>query len=397
MKKNILLIALVIALILALFTLTGCSNEKESINESKTPVGLYRLIYAGNSEGEYVEEYNVTTDFYGDPITLQEMMYEGCDPLYYSLNEDGTGFYFGMDGKIDVLVTETSITNHLGEAMPYTLKDGKIIVANDNNAEMFDVYEKTSKRIIDLILEGKGGSVPIDEAEIGDLVAIGTYDIIPNNEKNEALLWRVIDKKDGKLFVIADQLIDSFSFNYNPKRENVNDVTWENSSLRQFLNNEFISYQMTEEEAKMIVTTHNENKASNEYLKGIWNFDQAPYSEMATQNHRDDADTDDKIFLLSLDEVLKYFEGEQEPPDEEYPFNTLNTSKERTAYVTRAVRKNDKGYFNRITFGGTWMTRTLSDVDNKVVYISNDGQIYNYFTYVPLFIRPAMWIDPNNQ
>ena len=73
---------------------------------------------------------------------------------------------------------------------------------------------------------------------IGDLVAIGNYDIIPNNEKQEALMWKVIDKKDGKLFVITDKLIDAFSFNYNQSKENVEDVTWENCSLRKFLNNE---------------------------------------------------------------------------------------------------------------------------------------------------------------
>ena len=201
------------------------------------------------------------------------------------------------------------------------------------------------------------------------------------------------DKKDGKLLVIADKLIDSFSFNYNPNKENINDVTWENCKIRQFLNNEFISSQMTEDEAKMIVTTHNENKACNEYLKSIWNFKQEPYSEMATQNHRDDVATDDKVFLLSLEEVLKYFPGEEEPQAKEYPFSELKTSENRTAYVTKAVKENNKGYYNRETLGGVWMTRTLSDVDNKVVYISGSGEIYNYFTYVPLFIRPAMWIN----
>ena len=232
---------------------------------------------------------------------------------------------------------------------------------------------------------------------IGDLVAIGNYDIIPNNEKQEALMWKVIDKKDGKLLVITDKLIDAFSFNYNQSKENVEDVTWENCSLREFLNNEFINMQMTEDERNMIATTHNENKACNEYLKSIWNFEQEPYSEMATQNHRDDVATDDKVFLLSLDEVLKYFPGEEEAKSKDYPFSMLKTSNNRTAYITKAVKENGKGYYERDTLGGVWMTRTLSDTNNKVVYISGQGEIYNYFTYVPLFIRPAMWINvPSN-
>ena len=393
-KKFILVIVLTLILIAELFCLTGCNkNDKNDVNESNTPVGIYRLIYSGNSEGEYVAKFNEFTDFNGNPITLQEMMYENNDAIYYSLNSDGTGFFMGTNGKIDAKVTETTLTNEKGTALPYTIKDNKIIMAGENNSERYDVYEKTNQKTIDLILNGKGGSVPIEEAEIGDLVAIGTYDIVPNNEKQEALMWKVLDKKDGKLLVIADKLIDSFSFNYNPNKENINDVTWENCKIRQFLNNEFISMQMTEDEAKMIVTTHNENKACNEYLKSIWNFKQEPYSEMATQIHRDDVATDDKVFLLSLEEVLKYFPGEEEPQAKEYPFSELKTSENRTAYVTKAVKENSKGYYDRETLGGVWMTRTLSDVDNKVVYISGSGEIYNYFTYVPLFIRPAMWIN----
>ncbi|MBR0418270.1 MAG: hypothetical protein IJI66_03790 [Erysipelotrichaceae bacterium] len=42
------------------------------------------------------------------------------------------------------------------------------------------------------------------------------------------------------------------------------------------------------------------------------------------------------------------------------------------------------------------MTRTLStsgDTDELfVVYITSEGQPNSYFTYTPMFIRPAMWI-----
>lgn len=399
MKTKTIYIASFIALLfIGLFILTGCNDDGNSNqNNSKTPVGLYRLVYTGNAEGEYVEEYNIYTDFYNNPITLQETMYNNKDAVYYSLNADGTGFYITKNGKFDVKITETTLTNQDGKPFPYTLKGDKIILSYDSSTEKFDVFEKTTQKMIDMIREGKGGSVPIEEANVGDLVAIGKYDTRPNNEELEYLMWRVIDKKDGKLLVISDKLIDSFSFNYNPSKSNIDDVTWEKSSLRQFLNKEFITMQMTEDEAKMIATTHNTNKASNKYLKGIWNFTQNPYTEMATQNHRDDPDTDDKVFLLSLDEVLKYFPGEEDPIDKEYPFSALKSSKNRTAYVTKSVDDKGKGYYDLKTLAGCWMTRTLSDVGNKVVYITSRGEIYNYFTYVPLFIRPAMWINvPSN-
>ena len=43
------------------------------------------------------------------------------------------------------------------------------------------------------------------------------------------------------------------------------------------------------------------------------------------------------------------------------------------------------------------MTRTLSTARNEegplVTYISSEGQVFNYYTYAPMFIRPAMWIS----
>lgn len=165
-KRIILVVTIIVMLIVGLLNLTGCNNKnKENNNENKTPVGLYRLVYTGNAEGEYVEEYNVYSDFYGNPTTLQETMYNHNDALYYSLNSDGTGFYIGAYGnKVDAKITETTLTNDQGIALPYKLKDDKIILSSEGNTEKFDVFEKTNQKMIDLILAGKGGSVPIEEA-----------------------------------------------------------------------------------------------------------------------------------------------------------------------------------------------------------------------------------------
>ena len=63
------------------------------------------------------------------------------------------------------------------------------------------------------------------------------------------------------------------------------------------------------------------------------------------------------------------------------------------AYVTDAVQV---GYYDNATRAGAWITRTLCNshsAEDMVVYISSTGQVFNYFTYVPMFIRPAMWVS----
>ena len=56
-KRIILVVTIIVMLIVGLLNLTGCNNKNnENNSENKIPVGLYRLVYTGNAEGEYVEE-----------------------------------------------------------------------------------------------------------------------------------------------------------------------------------------------------------------------------------------------------------------------------------------------------------------------------------------------------
>lgn len=82
--------------------------------------------------------------------------------------------------------------------------------------------------------------------------------------------------------------------------------------------------------------------------------------------------------------------------DDNYPFNVIDIYPNAVAYVTKSVQDNGSGYYDLETLGGAWMTRTLSsahaDNGQMVTYISGTGHVFNYFTYTPMFIRPAVWI-----
>ncbi|MBQ6123265.1 MAG: hypothetical protein IJI59_16235, partial [Clostridia bacterium] len=156
-------------------------------------------------------------------------------------------------------------------------------------------------------------------------------------------------------------------------------------------------------ELALIRTTHLSNKAANDELLKYWGafHDEGPatYSDLAHQTAPDGPDTDDMVFLLSFQEVERYF-GEATAPysagDDDYPFCDMPESPAWIAYVTPAVEDNGQGYFDRRTGGGAWLTRTLSTAHASngmmATYITGGGQVFNYLTYVPLFIRPAMWV-----
>ena len=64
--------------------------------------------------------------------------------------------------------------------------------------------------------------------------------------------------------------------------------------------------------------------------------------------------------------------------------------------MTKTVDENRIGFYDLQSRYGAWMTRTLSTALNEngplVTYITSEGQVFNYYTYSPMFIRPAMWI-----
>lgn len=405
MKKRLLLFLLIGLLLTSLSACKGTDSSSASGN-NKQPVGLYMLEYFCDSNGEYVPEFNEEPDYDGYPTTELERLYIDKKTYWCEVLEDGTGKYhtpFQGDEEMNLVL---NFKENQFEYDDYMFYDFHYDPDNDvfwyGADDFWYRMRKCTQEEIDDVYAGKGGSVAIDKAEIGDLVCLGNYDTYPYNEETEPLYWRVIDKKDGKILILCDKLIDSFSFNYNPNLSNLNQVTWENSSLREFLNNEFLDMMFTEEEKALVQTSINENKAANEKLLEQWGSfedqDGIPYSEQTYQVKEDDPDTEDKVFLLSYQEVLKYF-GE---PTEEYegnggyPYTIMKANPKWKALVTKTVDENKIGYYEFDTRYGAWMTRTLSTALNEdgplVTYITSEGEVFNYYTYTPMFIRPAMWI-----
>lgn len=122
-----------------------------------------------------------------------------------------------------------------------------------------------------------------------DTVTFGSY---PQSDKTgntkDPIEWIVLDKQDDKVLLLSKYILDCKCYNNETK-----DITWENSSLRQWLNNVFYNTAFNETEKNMIQNTYIDNSYS--------------YVENGVILTYGGNNTSDNVFCLSVDEVKKYF------------------------------------------------------------------------------------------
>ncbi len=126
----------------------------------------------------------------------------------------------------------------------------------------------------------------VDGIEIGSVFTCGVYeqDSYSSNGK-EPIEWIVLDIKDEKLLLISKYGLETMPYNTNGRTN----VTWETSSLRKWLNVDFFNNAFTISEKEKIVATHVAAEGNLLYPVEGGN------------------DTYDKVFLLSISELVQYF------------------------------------------------------------------------------------------
>ena len=116
--------------------------------------------------------------------------------------------------------------------------------------------------------EEKDELAAISDSQVGDVVAFGRY------------TWYVTDKTDDICTLLCQGPVAEKAYN-----DNGTDITWENCSLRRWLNEDFYNSKFSDGEKASIITTHNTfTDADSSY-------------EMDCGN-----DTDDKVYLFSYSE-----------------------------------------------------------------------------------------------
>lgn len=150
-------------------------------------------------------------------------------------------------------------------------------------------------------------------AQVGDVVKFGRYEQDDNFENGaEPIEWIVLDEQDGKLLLISKYALESLPFDTTSGEE----ITWENCTLRTWLNDSFYkdAFAVTEQEQiclTEIATTvfYVEDTRKPQFISVVENdyhFSYESYKEPYIKKFEQLGTTKDNVFLLDYDDLVKY-------------------------------------------------------------------------------------------
>lgn len=187
----------------------------------------------------------------------------------------------------------------------------------------------------------------------GSIVSFGTYQ--QNSSQKDAINWIVLKFDDNKALLLSKDLLSA-----RPWDETGNNLTWDNSSIREWLNNEFLNNAFSKEEINSIVSTELDNS------------DQQGYGTPSGKN------TTDKVFLLSVDEFNNLVKN-----------TTFATASPTKLAVEEGAYSNDQG-------NAAWWLRSPGMTNESPAYLSSAGELgtrAHKATEKEIGIRPAVWIE----
>ena len=199
---------------------------------------------------------------------------------------------------------------------------------------------------------------------VGKTVKFGAYEQ-DNNTSNgkEEIEWEVLAIENKKALIVSKYALDCKAYNTD-----LVDTTWENCSLRSWLNGTFYESAFGTEQRKAIETVDVSS-------------DENPIFGTDSGNS-----TRDRVFLLSASEVTKYYStaSEKKCIPTEYAI-------ESGAFTSANLAKPGEA----VTCW--WWLRTTGDGQDKAAIVAWDGALRTAGDPVNVrdSVRPALWLDLN--
>ena len=188
--------------------------------------------------------------------------------------------------------------------------------------------------------------------------------VADQKDEKEPIRWRVLSMSDEEVFLLADQNLDCQP--YNTERTS---VTWETCTLRSWLNEEFLKNAFSEEEQSAIRITD------------VVNEDHPIYGTEGGN------DTKDKVYLLSINEVMN--------PDYGFPENYNDIEARRSTNTKYAEGRGACSIQDGI--GAWWLRSPSSSIRAMAADVYNGGCIDSTEAYVDTddydAVRPALHIN----
>ena len=193
---------------------------------------------------------------------------------------------------------------------------------------------------------------------VGNIVTFGAYEQ-DNRAVNgkEDIKWIVLANEGSKSLLISLNSLDVQPYNTDDEA-----VTWENCTLRSWLNDTFLNEAFSPEEQKAILTTNVDNSEN-----------QGDSRLGVTGNN-----TEDKVYLLSYAEAKDYFDSDSE----------------RTCKPTSYAKTRTNLVYTDANGNRSWWLRSPSSL-TSATFVNYDGSLISVgkVNFKVPAVRPALWID----
>ena len=186
---------------------------------------------------------------------------------------------------------------------------------------------------------------------VGEIVEFGNW-------RGEPIAWRVLDIEDDRALLISEDVLELRQYDglerYYGERLSDADIdwnsvsiTWADSEIRAWLNDDFLSEAFSAGERRAI------------RLSEISNPDNPKYGTLGGR------DTEDRVFLLSIDEAERYFASSSD----------------------RIARYEGEAWW--------WWLRSPGIGSSYAAIVSYNGDVYDdgYIVYSNYGVRPALYIN----
>ncbi len=196
--------------------------------------------------------------------------------------------------------------------------------------------------------------------EVGDTIQLGRYeqDNVAANGPDQ-IEWVVLARKKGKVLVTSTAILEARPYNEKQKG-----ITWEECTLRAWLNGEFLNTAFTAAEQQLIADTQLENPD----YSTMYNYN--PITAVGGNP------TVDKLFLLTKEDVRTYMTDRKLAP---------------TAY---ALARGAGTHTNGCAW---WWLRNVGGFSTYAAIVSATGSVLEFGDNVEFSaggVRPAFWLDP---
>lgn len=221
-------------------------------------------------------------------------------------------------------------------------------------------------------------ATPTEGATVGGSIILGAYEQDNNTDNGaEPIEWKILAVDSDKMLVISSLCLDIQPFH----TESV-EITWEDCSLRQWLNDTFYSEAFTDNDKARILSTTIQNPDSHgfftsDYIKNLTGRDySAGVDNYAAAGGNA---TEDRVFLLSWEEAINYFATNADRMAEYSAYANSKYDGDPCGWLLRSPVAKERVQYVEIVNGNEGVMFTTSAINQL-----GGGSVA---------IRPAMWIN----